>query len=73
MIEVVFSTSRTRSISEPSDTGTLIADPKIRPDKLGSTLPMADAAPVYVGTMFIAQALPRRSNIPFLCVISNVA
>ena len=41
--------------------------------KLGITFPIALAAPVEAGIMFIAQARPLRALIPFLWGISNVA
>ena len=64
--------SSDKSIREPSGTGTLRAPPLNLPSNSGNTLPIAVAAPVEVGIIFIAQALPLLSLIPFLCVTSNV-
>ena len=63
---VFFENSSTKSITEPVGTGTRIAAPSSFPSRLGQTLPIADAAPVDAGTIFAAQALPRRALIPFL-------
>lgn len=67
-----FSSSRTRSTRDPSDTGTRRALPFSFPSRDGITRPIAEAAPVLVGTIFIAQALPRRSLMPFLWDTSRV-
>ena len=58
--------SEVKSTKEPSLTGTLIAPPLSLPESSGITLPIAVAAPVELGTIFIAQALPRLAAIPFL-------
>ena len=70
---VTFSvSSNDKSISDPSGTGTLRAPPLNLPSNSGNTLPIAVAAPVDVGIIFIAHALPLLSFIPFLCVTANV-
>ena len=58
--------SNVTSINEPSLTGTLNDIPSILPSNEGITLPIADAAPVEVGTIFWAHALPRLPYNPFL-------
>lgn len=60
-----FLSSRVKSTTEPSDTGTLRALPSILPFRLGNTNPIAEAAPVEEGTIFVAHALPRLDSIPF--------
>jgi len=51
-----------RSTTEPSGTGTRIANPSIRPASAGRILPTAFAAPVVVGMMFSAAARLRRRS-----------
>ena len=72
-IVVFLFSSRTKSITDPVEVGTLMAIPSNFPSRFGQTLPIALAAPVDAGTIFCAQALPRRAFIPFLCATSNVA
>ena len=70
---VTFSvSSKDKSIREPSGTGTLRAPPLSFPSKLGRTFPIAVAAPVLVGTILRAHALPLLSLIPFLWATSKV-
>ena len=57
--------SKTKSTTEPVDTGTLIAAPCNLPFKLGITLPIALAAPVDAGTILLAALLPLLALIPF--------
>ena len=64
--------SRTKSTTEPVATGTRIATPSSLPSRFGQTLPIAEAAPVEVGTILAAQARPRRALIPFLWATSSV-
>lgn len=52
--------SAVRSTNEPTGVGTLTARPFILPRSSGMTSTTDCAAPVDVGTMFIAAALPRR-------------
>ena len=61
-----------KSTHEPSTTGTLNAKPSSFPSKLGSTLPTADAAPVYVGIILFTAALPLLLVMPFLCEPSRM-
>ena len=53
----------TRSVTEPSGTGTRIAMPSSLPFSCGSTRPVAFAAPVEVGMMFTAAARARRRSL----------
>ena len=53
----------TRSVTEPSGTGTRIARPSNLPFRWGSTRPVAFAAPVDVGMMLIAAARARRRSL----------
>jgi hypothetical protein len=69
---VFFFSSNTRSITEPVGTGTLIAPPCNLPSRLGITFPMALAAPVDVGIIFAAAALPLLDLIPLGCVTSKI-
>ena len=56
-------TVTTRSVTEPSGTGTRIAMPSSLPFRCGSTRPVAFAAPVVVGMMFTAAARARRRSL----------
>ena len=53
----------TRSVTEPSGTGTRIDMPSSLPFRCGSTRPVAFAAPVDVGMMLIAAARARRRSL----------
>ncbi len=57
-------------VVDPVGTGTLCADPINSPFNSGITNPIAFAAPVQVGTIFIAPALALLKS-PFLCGPSN--
>ena len=59
----------TRSVTEPSMTGTRIAIPSSLPLSSGSTSAVARAAPVVVGMMFCAPARARRRS---LCMKSSI-
>src|SRR5580765_3561454 len=60
-----FSRLTTRSVTEPSGTGTRIAMPSSLPLSSGTTSPIARAAPVEAGTMFsAAERMRRRSGFP---------
>src|SRR5215471_18461414 len=50
------------SVSEPVIVGTRCAEPSSLPFRLGSTRPIALAAPVLLGTMFSAAARARRRS-----------
>ena len=52
-----FFTNATKSVTEPLATGTRIAMPSSFPLSSGITSPMALAAPVVVGIIFMAAAL----------------
>ncbi|SII80730.1 Uncharacterised protein [Mycobacteroides abscessus subsp. abscessus] len=51
-----------KSMIDPAGTGTRIAKPSSLPSRWGMTLPTVRAAPVVVGTMFIAAARARRRS-----------
>ena len=53
----------TRSVIDPSGTGTRSESPSRRPSTSGSTSPVARAAPVVVGTMLIAAPRDRRGSL----------
>ncbi len=55
--------STTRSVTEPSGTGTRMAIPSSLPFSSGSTSAVALAAPVVVGMMFCAAARARRRSL----------
>src|SRR5206468_4050094 len=62
---------QTRSVTEPSGTGTRIAIPSSLPFNSGITSPIARAAPVDAGTMlFGAERLRRRSGFPLRAMVT---
>jgi hypothetical protein len=60
---VARSTSTVRSTIDPVGTGARTAMPSRRPASSGITSPMALAAPVLVGTRFMAAARARRMSV----------
>jgi hypothetical protein len=62
-IVTVFESVATRSITEPSGTGTRSDVPSSLPLSFGRIFPTARAAPVVVGMMFIAPARARRRSL----------
>ena len=68
-----FSNSTTKSTTEPVMTGTRNAIPSNLPFNCGNTKPTAFAAPVDVGTVLAAAALPLLALIPFGWGMSRVA